>query len=183
VYHYVNIPKDKNGVPTDLNICESFLGFEIVESEKAVGLQEQIYNSIREKGPTLEKIRGQVYDGAATVSGVYSGVQAHIKEMQPRAIYVHCASHNRSLVLNDCKKAIPQLCNVYSLLEKVYTFFGNSIERWKLLSREGTISTTFRRLCPTRCFSRNDAVNIIRCRFTVLLKVLTMITSQTTKSE
>jgi hypothetical protein len=38
VYRYV---KDKNGVPTDLNISESFLGFEIVESQKAVGLQEQ----------------------------------------------------------------------------------------------------------------------------------------------
>jgi hypothetical protein len=58
VYHYVNIPKDKNRVPADLNICESFLGFEIVESQKAVGLQEQIYNSIKEKGLTLEKLRG-----------------------------------------------------------------------------------------------------------------------------
>jgi hypothetical protein len=65
------------------------LGFEIVESQKAVGLQEQIYNSIKEKVLTLEKLRGQGYDGAATMSGVYSGVQAGIKEMQPRAIYVH----------------------------------------------------------------------------------------------
>jgi hypothetical protein len=39
VNRYVNIPKDKNGVPTDLNVCESFFGFEIVESQKAVGLQ------------------------------------------------------------------------------------------------------------------------------------------------
>jgi hypothetical protein len=70
VYRYVNIPKDKNGVPTDLNICESFLGFEIVEGQKAVGLQEQIYNSIKEKGLTLAKLRGQWYDGAATMSGV-----------------------------------------------------------------------------------------------------------------
>jgi hypothetical protein len=57
------------------------LGFEIVEGQKAVGLQEQIYNSIKEKGLTLEKLRGQGYDGAATMSGVYSGVQARIKEM------------------------------------------------------------------------------------------------------
>jgi hypothetical protein len=48
------------------------LGFEIVESQKAVGLQEQIYSSIKEKGLTVEKLRGQGYDGAATVSGVYS---------------------------------------------------------------------------------------------------------------
>jgi hypothetical protein len=123
-----------------------------------------------------------VYDGAATMSGVYSGVQARIKEMQPRAIYVHSASHNLNLVLNDCIKAIPQLCIFYSLLERVYTFFGNSIERWKLLSREGTISTTLERLGPTRWSSRNDALNAVRFRFTDVLKVLTMIILQTTKS-
>jgi hypothetical protein len=38
-------------------------------------------------------------------------VQARIKEMQPRAIYVHCASQNLNLVLNDCITSIPQLCN------------------------------------------------------------------------
>jgi hypothetical protein len=35
------------------------LDFEIVESQKAVGLREQIYNSIKEKGLTPEKLRGQ----------------------------------------------------------------------------------------------------------------------------
>jgi hypothetical protein len=159
------------------------LGFEIVESQKAVGLQEQIYNSIKEKGLALEKLRGQGYDGAATVSGVYSGVQARIKEMQPRAIYVHCALHILNLVLNDCIKAISQLCNFYSLLERVYTFFGNSIERWKFLYREGTISTTLKRLCPTTWSSRNDVLNAIRFRFTDVLEVLTMIILQRTKSE
>jgi hypothetical protein len=57
VYRYVNIPEDKNGVPIDLNICKSFLGFEIAESKKSVGLQEQIYNSIKEKGLTLENLK------------------------------------------------------------------------------------------------------------------------------
>jgi hypothetical protein len=115
------------------------------------------------------------------MSGVHSGVQARIKKMHPRAIYVHCASHNLNLVLNDCIKAIPQLCNFYSLLEREYTFFGNSIERWKLLSGEGTVSTTLKRLCPTRWSSRNDAPNAIIFRFTDVLKVLTMIILQTTK--
>jgi hypothetical protein len=65
----------------------------------------------------------------------------------------------------------------------VYTLFGNSIERWKLLSREGTISTALKRLCPTRWSSRKDALNAIRYRFTDVLEVLTIIILQTTKSE
>ena len=57
------------------------MGFEIVESQKAVSLQEQICNGIKEKGLILDKLRGQGYDGAATMSGVYSGVQARIKKI------------------------------------------------------------------------------------------------------
>jgi hypothetical protein len=58
VYRYVNIPEDKNGVPTD-KYLRVILGFEIVESQNTASLQEQIYNSINEKGLTLEKLRGQ----------------------------------------------------------------------------------------------------------------------------
>jgi hypothetical protein len=34
---HVNRPKDKNGVPTGLNMCESFFGFEVVKSRTSVG--------------------------------------------------------------------------------------------------------------------------------------------------
>jgi acetoacetate decarboxylase len=35
------VPKDKNYIPTDLNICEPLFGFEIIESQKAVGLRNK----------------------------------------------------------------------------------------------------------------------------------------------
>lgn len=35
------------------------------------------------------------------MSGVYNDVQKHIKDIQPSAEYVHCATHNLNLVIND----------------------------------------------------------------------------------
>jgi hypothetical protein len=62
------------------------------------------------------------------VSGVHSGVLAPAKEMQPRAIFLHYASHNLNLVLHARIKAIPHISNFYSLLQRVFTFFGNRLK-------------------------------------------------------
>ena len=69
--------------------------------------------------------RGQGYDGAANMSGVYSGfrMQTRIKEMEPLAKYVHCAAHNLNLTLNDSVKNIAELRRFYDTVEGLYTFF------------------------------------------------------------
>lgn len=33
--------------------------------------------------------------------GVHSGIQRHILELQPKAVYVHCTSHSLNLALQD----------------------------------------------------------------------------------
>ena len=44
----------------------------------------------------------QGYDGASVMSGCVSGVQSHIRELVPNAIYIHCHAHCLNLVLVDC---------------------------------------------------------------------------------
>ena len=41
---------------------------------------------------SITGLRGQAYDGAANMAGIYSGAQA-IKKHQPLAPYVHCGAH------------------------------------------------------------------------------------------
>ena len=54
------------------------------------------------------------------MSGVYSGVQARIREKEPLATYVHCAAHNLNLVLNDAVKHIPEMEQFYGTIESLY---------------------------------------------------------------
>lgn len=44
------------------------------------------------------------YDGAAAMSGQFSGVQAEIKRTHPKAVYFHCASHCLNLTLSKASK-------------------------------------------------------------------------------
>nr|CAI5821855.1 unnamed protein product [Callosobruchus analis] len=72
----------------------------------AAGLKTVILNLAKEYGIYLSKCRGQGYDGANVMSGVYGGLQTLIKEHAPNADYVHCDAHALNLVLNDAARHV-----------------------------------------------------------------------------
>ena len=74
----------------------------------------------------MSKLRGQGYDGAANMSGVYSVVQARLIEKHPLAVYVHCMAYNLNLALNGSFNQMSEVSNFYGtgMLEKLYIFSG-----------------------------------------------------------
>ena len=56
------------------------------------------------------------------------GVQRLIKDMCPSSPvpFVHCASHNLNLVINDAVKRISQNEKFSTILQDVFNFFGSS---------------------------------------------------------
>ena len=87
-------------VDGECNIREEFISFVKLERVRAVDIADAIIQNL---GLSLQYLRGQGYDGAATMSGERSGVQARIHERQPKALYTHCAGHSLNLaVLNSC---------------------------------------------------------------------------------
>ncbi|CAH1973935.1 unnamed protein product [Acanthoscelides obtectus] len=126
--------ENDDNVPKEIKICESFLGFIAVTDCSAAGLKTAFLNLTKEYGIDLTKCRGQGYDGANVMSGIYGGLQTLIKEHAPNADYVHCAAHALNLVLNDAARHVREISTFFDNLEKVYTFFGNSIKRWAMLS-------------------------------------------------
>ncbi|XP_025424688.1 zinc finger MYM-type protein 1-like [Sipha flava] len=177
VIRYVSVISDSDGNPKTLQINESFIGFVEIVDQSSAGLEESIINCITKNNLNLSKLRGQGYDGAANMSGVYSGVQARLKSKQKLATYIHCVSHNLNLVLNDAMNSSTEVKTFFGLVEKIYTFFSNSIKRWQLLlsSESSDISITLKRLCTTRWSSRYDSLLAIRHRYVDILKCLSQI--------
>ena len=58
-------------------------------------------------------------------------LQRLIKDMCPSSPvpFVHCASHNLNLVINDAVKSIPQNETFFTILQDVSIFLGAQIER------------------------------------------------------
>ncbi|XP_015377845.1 PREDICTED: uncharacterized protein LOC107172083 [Diuraphis noxia] len=83
---------------------EDFLTFVPVHDVTGLGLATVLLNTLKELGLDLDKLRGQGYDGAATMSGNFRGVQAIVKMSYPKALYTHCVSHSLNLCLSDAAK-------------------------------------------------------------------------------
>jgi len=80
-------------------IREEFVTFLKLERVRAVDIANAIVGCLEGLGLSLNNLRGQGYDGASTMSGKKSGVQKHIREKQPKALYTHCAGHSLNLVM------------------------------------------------------------------------------------
>ena len=72
--------------------------------------------------------RGQGYDGAANMSSDNVGVQKRIRQLAPKAVYMHCAGHCLNLVIaHSC--SIPSIRNMIDKLKKCNWFFLGSPKR------------------------------------------------------
>jgi len=98
---YAVISRSENGQLVDIEIREMFLGFYAITEHGAVDLVNQMITLFSHINLDLKKCGGQGYDGANVMSGRYNSVQKHMKDIQPNAEYVHCASHIFNLVIND----------------------------------------------------------------------------------
>nr|CAI5839965.1 unnamed protein product [Callosobruchus analis] len=174
VFRYISVTENDDNVPKEIKICESFLGFIAVTDCSAAGLKTVILSLTKEYGIDMTKCRGQGYDGANVMSGVYGGLQTLIKEHAPNAVYVHCAAHALNLVLNDAARHVRQVSTFFDNLEKIYTFFGNSIKRWAMLSDDSSEKDliTLKKVCPTRWSSRNDALLALKKNFLLIMETL-----------
>ncbi|GBN95919.1 repressor of the inhibitor of the protein kinase [Araneus ventricosus] len=96
------------------------------------GLANTVLETLSILGLDLKKMRGQGYDGAATVRGQFRGVQASIKEKPPLALYTHCSSHGLNLCLSNASN-IPSIRNCMDVIKEVYRFFHMSAKRTEIL--------------------------------------------------
>ena len=150
-------------VDNEYNIREEFVAFVKLARVRAVDIADAIMKTLENLGLSLSSLRGQGYDGASTMSGAKTGVQARIRECQPKALYTHCASHSFNLaILNSC--SIPCIRNCIDQIKNLTLFVKKSLKReglLKAIASKNTLVHTFSRVpllntCITRWVENID---------------------------
>ena len=101
-------------VDKECDIWEEFIGFVKLQRVRAVDIADAIVTTIENLG--LSGLRGQGYDGVSTMSGAKAGVQARIRQQQPKALYIHCVDHSFNLAIqSSC--SIPCIRNCIDQIE------------------------------------------------------------------
>jgi len=89
---------------------------------------------MKKKGLVIGNIIGMGFDGAATFSGRYSGVQALLNKNPPHSIFVHCHYHLLQL-------ACVEACKQYSRYQTCLHNINYILEILSLFTQMGWIST------------------------------------------
>ena len=72
---------------------------------------------------------GQCFDGAASVSGEFTGVQKRMCDVEPRAVFVHCQAHSLNLVVQDTITSIASCRDIVNDFGDIINFVRESPER------------------------------------------------------
>ena len=105
----------------------------VVQANATTGeaLTQLLLDTLNKVGLNIDLIVGQGYDGGSNMRGSSKGVQARIKELNPRAMYTHCFAHslNRALVNAVSSKEHASARNFFGIVELTYTFTEGSAMR------------------------------------------------------
>ncbi|CAG9814688.1 unnamed protein product [Phaedon cochleariae] len=146
--------------------------------------QSDVRASSSTTGSDIHNCRGQCYDGASNVSGHINGLQQKIRNVEPRAIYVHCLAHNLNLVAQDAMRVTPQVRDFLVTMRELIILVTKSPKRlawFERLQRDAVITENehpkenlkkLKPFRPTRWCVRIKSLKTIIENYEVLLQFL-----------
>lgn len=142
---------------------EDFLKFVPIVDATGEGLSNTVKTHFNQMGLYLINCRGQGYDGARAMSGIFQGCASRIMVDFPHAPYVHCVSHSFNLAVGDsCKISI--IRNTIGTINEIINFFRYSAKRQNRLNEAVNEvdcvikKKRLQRFCETRWVERLDSI-------------------------
>lgn len=143
-------------------IREEFLGFVQLFAMDAKSVSGEIDKFIQQTcGLDPAKCVGLGFDGCSTMAGHLSGVNVLLKEIYPKALFFHCASHRLNLVVNDLN-SVPEVRNTISTIKDIIGFFRESPMRRLHVPNVSS-------LCETRWTQKHKSIADFKKHFGALV--------------
>lgn len=118
------------------NPVERFLEFIPNCGHTGAELADVISKILQTYGLDIKNCRGQCYDNASNMSGIYAGVQARILILNSLAAWIPCAAHSLNLIGKCGAESSCLAARFFLNLQELYNFFSASTNRWQLLKAQ-----------------------------------------------
>lgn len=132
----------------------------------------------------LDLCRGQSYDNASNMSGIYNGVQAKIMELNPLAFFIPCSAHSLNLVGSSAASCCRNVVSFFELIQQIYVFFSATTHRWQVLNKHLSVSkdsVSIKKLSDTRWSARADACSSLAKNWKLVIAAGEEIKNDTTQ--
>ena len=156
-------------ISDDLIAHEEFVGLYGIENTEA---QHNNTRCLTLLNLSIQKLRGQCYDGASSMSGPRSGVAKKISDLESRAVYTHCYGHSLNLACMDTIKSSKNMQEALDITEEISKLVKLSPRRGSVFQRlKDEIAPQdagIRVMCPTQWTVKGEALKSIVDNFEVL---------------
>ena len=162
----------------ELKTEEVFVGFYELDRQDASTLFAVVNDILLRFNLDIKKCRGQCYDGAANVAGHLNGLQAKIRDVEPRALFVHCFGHTLNLVVQDSMSAVANFRDSIHLFGNIVNFIRDSPKRLCCFEKfQAPDANALRPLCPTRWVLKQSTLSSVMDNYEELTNFLHEVTT------
>jgi hypothetical protein len=165
----------------NLNIREHFLGFWELHSTKAEHIFSIIQKIFAEFNLDFKhKLVAQCYDGARNMSGIYNGLCTRIRDVAPKAIYVHCIAHQLNLALEAVCGSFNELRDAVHNVKALFDFIECSGKRHAIFQsiQDDKKKLTLKGLCDTRWCDKYNSFKAAVQAFPFIIKFLQLVNEE-----
>uniref|UniRef100_H3A1S4 Uncharacterized protein n=1 Tax=Latimeria chalumnae TaxID=7897 RepID=H3A1S4_LATCH len=112
------------------SIGEHFVGFLAIEATTGEALCNTLFGHLKNLKIDID-CRGQAYDNGSNMKGKKQGVQQRVLEISKKP----CSSHSLNLVGLDAAKSSVMSVTFLGVLQRIFTIFSSSTQRWSILKQ------------------------------------------------
>jgi hypothetical protein len=146
---------------SDLIVQEYFITFQETEETTGQSLFVVIKKLLEDSKLDFKNCRDQGCDNGLNMRRENKGVQARIRQENPRAFFMPCGCHSLNLVTGDSEISSTEAASFFSIIQHIYILFSASVGRWKIL-KDNVPTFTVKPLCNTRWECQIDCLKPLR---------------------
>ena len=120
-------------VDSHLEAHEDFIGLYEIVSTAATVIVRTIRDVMTRLNLSISKVRGQCYNGAASMAGHRVGVATQIQQEESRAVYTHCYGHALNLGVSDTVKQCKVIKSAFDIAYEITKLVKKSPRRQAIL--------------------------------------------------
>jgi hypothetical protein len=117
-------------------VVERFLSLYHARETTSEALKEALLRILYRYKLSIQRIRGQGYDGASNMRGEFNGLQKKILDANPYAFYVHCFSHRLQLVVVSVARCCSSIHNFFESISRIVNTSSSSCKTRDVLTEQ-----------------------------------------------
>jgi len=155
-----------------VNVHETFVAFIIPPDTSGHSLANAVKDVLLRLTLPFDNLRAQTYDGAANMTGAFTGCQAVISQDNPLVLFFHCSAHCVNLVAEYTSESCVLVRDSLQFVNEIGVIYKRSVKyhnMFDIAANAYNSPSSLKPICPTRWLCRVQSVSAVLDQYAAVL--------------